>query len=116
MGTMGIHSVGTIVAIDLMSTINLVGKKFADVSENWWTHVVKIDGNDEFCDSDIGWTFLTITIDRKLKFGVEIGANTTCKGGLLMLLTTKISLSKIIRLEVSIVLTSWEIMTLWVDG
>jgi hypothetical protein len=34
MGTMGIHSVGTIVAIDLMSTINLVGKKFADVSEN----------------------------------------------------------------------------------
>ncbi len=54
MGTVDIHSVGTIVAIDLMSTINLVEKKVVDGSENWWTHGVKIDGNDEFCDGDIG--------------------------------------------------------------
>jgi hypothetical protein len=34
MGTMEIPSVGTVVAIDLVSTINLVGKKVANVSEN----------------------------------------------------------------------------------
>lgn len=34
MGTMDICSVGTIVAIDLVSTINLVEKKVANVSEN----------------------------------------------------------------------------------
>jgi hypothetical protein len=37
-----------------VSTINLVEKKVVDGSENWWTHGVKIDGNDEFCDGDIG--------------------------------------------------------------
>jgi hypothetical protein len=58
----------------------------------------QIDGNDEFRDDDIGSTLPAITIGRKLKFNFEIGANTTCKGGLLMLLTTKISLSKIIGL------------------
>lgn len=90
MGTMDICSVGTIVAIDLVSTINLVEKKVADVSENWWAHGVKIDGNDEFCDNDIGSTLPIVIINRKVKFSIEIGANTTCKGGLLMLLTTKV--------------------------
>jgi hypothetical protein len=34
MGTVDIRSVGTIVAIDLVSTINLVEKKVVDDSEN----------------------------------------------------------------------------------
>jgi hypothetical protein len=34
MGTVDIRSVGTIVAIDLVSTINLVEKKVVDGSEN----------------------------------------------------------------------------------
>ncbi len=52
--------------------------------------LVKIDGNDEFCDIDIGSMLPIVTINKELKFGVEIGTNTTCKGGMLMLLTKNI--------------------------
>jgi len=48
-----------------------------------------IAGGVEFGDNDIGATPLLITTNGKLKFGAKIGVNTGCKGGPLMLLTTK---------------------------
>jgi hypothetical protein len=76
----------------------------------------EIIGDDEFGNNDIKSTPLTITTHRELKFNVEIGANIARKSGSLMLSTTTISLSNMIGLKVSIILTSQEIMTLYVDG
>jgi hypothetical protein len=76
----------------------------------------KIASNDEFGNGDTKSTPLIITIGRKLRSCVEIGTNTTHNGGPLMLPTTIVSLSKMIRLEIFTILTSQETMTLWVDG
>ncbi len=45
----------------------------------------KIASDDEFGNNDIMSTPLAITTIRELKSSVEIGVNTTCKGGSLML-------------------------------
>lgn len=81
MCTMDIRNVNTVVVVDLVSIVNLVEKIVANVNENWWAHEVKIIGGDEFHDGDTRSTLQTIIINKELKFGVEIGANTTTKVG-----------------------------------
>jgi hypothetical protein len=53
----------------------------------------RIVGNDEFGHGDTRSTPPNVLIHGELKYNVEIGANTTCKGGSLMLSTTTLSLS-----------------------
>jgi hypothetical protein len=54
---------------------------------------VGIVSNYEFGNGDSISTPPTVTTHGELKYSVEIGANTTCKSGLLMLSTTTIPLS-----------------------